>query len=174
MMKIGTKTLLFGNHQVILHPILVFTAWIKLYRKPPNWKELICIVIHDWGYWGKPNLDGEEGENHPMWAASWTRRHFGTYYGVLCLFHSRFKAKQRNREPSKLCLADKYGVALSPVWLWVLLGKLTGETEEYKGNKKYEIFEQDKLKSDADWFRDYRKLCKKWVEAGEVMPLPSP
>lgn len=173
-MKIGTKTLLFGNHQVILHPILVLIAWIKLYKRLPNWKELLCIIMHDWGYWGKPNLDSKEGEGHPRWAAELVHDLFREhYYWELCMFHSRFQAKRYyNSKPSKLCLADKYGVALIPVWLWVFLGKLTGETEEYKANTKYEIFEQDKLKSDTDWFRDYRKLCKKWVDMGEVSSIP--
>jgi len=26
-------------------------------------------VIHDWGYWGKPNMDGPEGERHPWLGA---------------------------------------------------------------------------------------------------------
>lgn len=57
-MKTGTKSLLFGVHQFIWHPLTVLLAWIKLYGWPA-WEELVCIIIHDWGYWGKSNMDGE-------------------------------------------------------------------------------------------------------------------
>ncbi|MCK5235828.1 MAG: hypothetical protein KAR06_02490, partial [Deltaproteobacteria bacterium] len=60
---VGTKSLLFGVHQFIWHPITVLIAWCKLYGWP-TWPELVCIIVHDWGYWGKPNMDGPEGEKH--------------------------------------------------------------------------------------------------------------
>jgi hypothetical protein len=120
-MRMGTKSLLFGCHQVILHPIFVTAAWIKCYKKLPNPKEQICIIIHDWGYWGKPNMDGPEGEGHPRWAANFADHHLGIHYGDLCMYHSRFLAKLRHHSVSKLCLPDKVGVGMMPVWLWVSL-----------------------------------------------------
>lgn len=78
-MRIGTKSLLVGAHQGLWHPFTVLLAWIELYGLP-NWKEAVCIVIHDWGYWGKKNIDGgptltpfdgfdyEEGFYHPCLA----------------------------------------------------------------------------------------------------------
>jgi len=176
-MRIGTKTLLYGNHQVILHPLFLLAAWLKLYKRI-NFKELICIIIHDWGYWGKPNLDGKEGEEHPEWAARWANRHLDApqgywgdsfYYQDLCLYHSRFMAKRNGKQPSKLCLADKLSVAIMPTWLWVFLGSLTGEIEEYINNPKYAIFNQAR-KSYSEWFRDYRTICKKWVRDGLTVP----
>lgn len=165
-MRIGTKTLLFGNHQPLIHSPLVLVAWIKLYGLP-NWKELICIAIHDLGYWGLPNLDGEEGEDHPDWAASWAASHLGDDYADLCRYHSRFKSQKCGKSPSKLCLPDKYGVALTPTWLWVFLGRLTGEIDEYQANTKYEIYHPIK-KNHFEWFRDYKKICRKWVESGDL------
>ena len=64
-MKIGTKSLLFGIHQIFWHPYVVLRAWVYLYGRP-SFKEMVCIFIHDWGYFGKPNLDGAEGSLHPM------------------------------------------------------------------------------------------------------------
>lgn len=63
-MKIGTKSILFGAHQFMLHPVFVAWAWIKLYGFP--WDPRICtsFFVHDLGYWGKPNMDGVEGETH--------------------------------------------------------------------------------------------------------------
>src|ERR1035437_1297336 len=140
-MNIGTKTLLYGCHQFILHPIFVYTAWIKLYHNLPNPTETLCIIIHDWGYWGKPNLDGPEGEDHPRWAAEFIYRHalskYGDYY-ALCMYHSRFQARKHLASVSRLCLPDKLGVALMPTWLWVGLGSLTHEVDEYMAETKYE------------------------------------
>jgi hypothetical protein len=173
-MKIGTKTLLFGSHQFVIHPILVFIAWVKLYKKLPNFKELICIIIHDWGYWGKPNLDGPEGEKHPIWAAMWIAGNtdWSLDYSWLCLYHSRFMAKMDNHPVSKLCLPDKYGVALAPAWLWVFLGNLTGEIKEYRAQTNYEISNagpcQGQYKSSFEFFRAYKAKCAEWVKTGDL------
>lgn len=64
-MKIGTKSLLFGVHQFLVHPIVVGRAWRALYGKWPDLNEWIAIVVHDLGYWGCPNMDGPEGKLHP-------------------------------------------------------------------------------------------------------------
>ena len=69
-MKTGTKSLLFGVHQFIWHPVTVLIAWIWLYKRFPSWRELICMFVHDWGYWGKTNMDDEDGEKHPELGAN--------------------------------------------------------------------------------------------------------
>jgi hypothetical protein len=63
-MKPGTKSLLFGVHQFILHPIFVALAYWHLYGFPWDPRLWLAILVHDWGYWGKPNMDGPEGEKH--------------------------------------------------------------------------------------------------------------
>ncbi len=68
-MKIGTKSLLFGAHQVFIHPIFVAWAWVKLYGWTWNPAHWVAFVVHDWGYWGKPDMDGEQGESHPYLGA---------------------------------------------------------------------------------------------------------
>jgi hypothetical protein len=158
-MKTGTKSLLFGCHQFVLHPIFVLWAWIKLYDWP-NWKELICIIIHDWGYWGCGNMDDKNGENHPWFAAVWAREFLDTVntsrYFWLCLLHSRFLAKRAGNQPSKLCWADKLGTALMPVWLWVCLGTLSGEINEYINDIKYKSYNLDNS-SKFKFFKSYQK-----------------
>ena len=138
-MQIGTKSLLFGSHQFIIHPFFVYIAWVKLYKSFPNWKEAICIIIHDWGYWGCPNMDGQEGEQHPYWAAHWAEKFLEFHYLELCQYHSRFLAKKHDCPVSKLCLPDKYCAAIMPIWLSVLLSNATGEINEYLTDMKYEI-----------------------------------
>lgn len=130
-MKVGTKSILFGVHNFIVHPITVYRAWKYLYGKP-TWRELICIIIHDWGYWGKPNMDGAEGERHPEFAAKIAAKLFGQQYGDLCLWHSRHYARKVGAEPSKLCWADKLSIVMEPRWLYLLRAKLSGEIKEYR------------------------------------------
>ncbi len=63
-MKVGTKSLLFGVHCWFLHPFFVAAAWTKLYGFPWDPRLWVAFLVHDWGYWGKPNMDGAEGETH--------------------------------------------------------------------------------------------------------------
>ena len=143
-MQVGTKSVLFGVHNFLFHPLTVLLAWIELYGIP-NWKELVCIFIHDLGYCGKPNMDGKEGELHPGWAAQWAFEHldgmpkgerptpefsFYQYYN-LCLFHSRTCAKRYGVKPSKLCWADKLSCKYDPWWFYLLRAVLSGEIKEY-------------------------------------------
>lgn len=74
-MMIGTKSLLFGAHQVLWHPLCLALAWRKLRGSLPIDPRIwIAFVIHDWGYFGCPNMDGPEGKMHPWRAARWFTR----------------------------------------------------------------------------------------------------
>lgn len=128
-MKVGTKSLLFGIHQVFWHPIVVLRAWVYLFGWP-SFKEFICIIIHDWGYAGKPNLDGPEGEVHPMLGAKIAGRLFGIDWFYFCLLHSRTMARKINMEPSKLCWADKLSFCFEPRWFYLIRAKMSNEIEE--------------------------------------------
>lgn len=130
-MKLGQRSLLFGVHQFIWHPVTVLIAWYKLYGLP-NWKELICIIIHDWGYWFAPNMDGEEGERHPEFAARWAGKLLGHEYYLLCLLHSRHYARNQNLKPSKLCWADKLSILYDPAPFYLFRANLSGEIKEYR------------------------------------------
>lgn len=63
-MDIGTKSVLYGAHCFFLHPIFVFIAWWKLYGIPYDPRLWVAFFVHDLGYFGKPNMDGPEGETH--------------------------------------------------------------------------------------------------------------
>lgn len=166
-MRVGTKSLLFGGHQFLVHPSFVVVAWVRLYRGPPNPKELVCIIIHDWGYWGKPNMDGEEGELHPLWGARVASRLLGKEYYGLTAYHSRSMARRDEAPLSRLCLADKLGVAMMPTWLWVLLTRLSGEVHEYMSHRKYETPSHNHS-SPSEFFHSYRRMVAKWVENSDV------
>lgn len=133
-MKSGTKSVLFGVHQFLIHPILVARAWWIIYRELPRLHEWAAIVTHDLGYWGAPNIDGPEGENHPVIMAEWWEKHFGTFGMKVAneiLGHSRFHAQKNNLPLSRLFRPDKLSSALYPKWLYLLLGNLSGEIREY-------------------------------------------
>jgi hypothetical protein len=138
-MNVGTKSLLWGVHQFVWHPVTVVFAWKELYASFPNWKELVCIVVHDWGYWGSPNMDGPEGEKHPERGA-WLAYSLCDYhddfhehtYFHLVLLHSRHYAKKLGIAPSKLCWADKLSVKYEPWWTYLPRARLSGELKEYR------------------------------------------
>lgn len=169
-MKIGTRSLMFGVHQFIWHPFTVYLAWKELYGKP-NWKELICIIIHDWGYWGKQNLDGKEGIEHPKKGAYIAYKLFGDEYFELCAGHSRSYIRLVNDrfgyerwKLSKLCWADKLSIKYEPCWFYLLRAKLTGELKEYRSIGVTNGFASLDV-TDEEWF-EYGKnyLVKQALE----------
>lgn len=75
-MKIGTRSLLFGAHQFLIHPWFVAEAWRRLFGFPWDPRLWVLFFVHDWGYFGKPNMDGPEGERHPYLGAEIMHRLF--------------------------------------------------------------------------------------------------
>lgn len=69
-MRIGTKSVLFGAHCFFIHPWFVAWGWYKMYGFPWDPRLWVAFFVHDLGYWGKPNMDGEEGEMHPLFGAN--------------------------------------------------------------------------------------------------------
>lgn len=149
-MKIGTKSLLFGVHQFIWHPLTVTLAWKKLYHTWPSFKELLCIIVHDWGYWGSDNIDGTVGELHPQRSAQ-IIKFLGKKYVDLVVLHSRHLARSLNRTPSKLCWADKLSITFDPWWFYLCRAKLSGELKEYRtraASPKYVGIDR----TDKEWY----------------------
>jgi hypothetical protein len=150
IMKIGTKSLLFGVHQFAIHPIMVLWAWWIIYRRFPCLYELFAIITHDWGYWGSSNMDGEEGTEHPERIAQWWRENGGArssmFYWKIAdeiAGHSRFHVAKYGGNLSRLFRADKLATVLYPRWLYLLLANLSGEIKEYmevaRKNTKYTV-----------------------------------
>mgnify|MGYP001366413220 CR=1 FL=1 len=165
---LGRRSLLFGVHQFIWHPWMVYRAWKSLYGRP-GWREWICIIIHDWGYWSTPNIDGPEGRRHPELGARIARRLLGDEYGDLVLYHSRYYARLRGRPPSKLCWADKLSILYEPKWFYILRARLTGEIHEYQRNVKKNAGLELSHGECFDWLRDeFRKAVM--AHRADVMP----
>lgn len=184
---IGTKSLLYGAHQFLFHPFTVFLAWHELYGWP-SWKECICIFIHDWGYWGCPNMEGEYGKDHPYlgaeiaqhlldnrhWTRSETYRNWywessGNWYYYLCLCHSRTLAAELKMPPSKLCWADKLCVKFDPWWFYLFRVWLSGEKDEYRREADAAgLFPLSK--SDREWYEWARERMIRKAYAQDARP----
>jgi len=175
-MKVGTKSLLVGAHQIFWHPFTVFLAWIELYGLP-NWKEVICIFIHDWGYWGSSNMEGDEGQHHPYLGAKLALHYLDDkndlisnhVYADLCLFHSRTLAARFEHPPSKLCWADKLCVKYDPWWLYLPRVWLSGEFHEYREvAAKAELFPMET--PDREWYEWARERMIRKAYAQDSRP----
>ena len=157
--SIGTRSLLFGVHQFLWHPFTVWLAWKELYG-PPSWKEIVCIAIHDIGYWGKKNMDGGDGLMHPEAGAKLAGQMFGEEYKQLVLGHSRSYSKIHKSCPSKLCWADKLSIQYEPWWIYLPRAWASGELKEYRAVADHMGF-IDKNISHRTWFN---KLKESMVE----------
>lgn len=147
-MRLGTKSILFGAHQFLIHPICLAFAWTKLYGFPKQRQLWVAFFIHDIGYWGKPYMDDALGETHPEVGAKVMRYLFGDAWGEFTLLHSRYYAKRLGKPVSQLCIADKLATCYMPARLYALLTSLTGEVHEYM--KKIPEREGDYLSNKLD------------------------
>lgn len=135
-MTVGTKSVLFGFHQLLLHPLFVAAAWARLYGFPVDPRLWTAFAVHDLGYIGKRKMDDDVGETHPKLGAR-IMSVFGAEWHDFVLLHSRFYAARLGRRPSRLCVADKLSICLYPRWLWKLLVCASGEVDEYLVLPKY-------------------------------------
>jgi hypothetical protein len=167
-MKIGTKSVLFGAHCFFLHPWFVAWGWWKLYGFPLDPRLWVAFAVHDFGYIGKPNMDGAEGETHVEFGARVMGFLFGKAWGDFSRYHSRFYAKKDGLTPSRLCIADKLAITLTPAWLYLPMVNWTGEIKEYmamsvqNGNTKYAFMAIDH-KSQRQWYANMQAYLVKWV-----------
>jgi hypothetical protein len=130
-LKIGTRSVLFGAHQFLLHPLFLALAWTKLYGFPFDPRLWAAFFLHDVGYIGLENMDGTEGEVHPALGGKIMATLFGQEWGDFTKYHSRSFANLDQKQPSRLCAADKLATVLVPKKLYLTLIHLSGEVEEY-------------------------------------------
>lgn len=118
-MKQGTWSVLFGCHSVI-HSILVIIAWVRLYKRLPNWWQLVCILFHDIGHWGTDYLDDVEAKRrHYIKGAIWATRLFGQKGFLFVAGHDRYSGVPE----SELLKPDKYAWYIAPTW-WLLSNQI--------------------------------------------------
>lgn len=170
-MKLGTRSVLFGYHQFILHPLFVAAAWTKLYDFPVDPRLWCAFFLHDIGYIGKPNMDGIEGQQHPFLGAhimhflfdgteseaNWSGdavKYRSALWHHFVLYHSRSLAKLYFAPTSPLNLADKLAFLFYPRWLLRLLYWMSGEYKEYFAHKYGEGPDAPPYSGFAEWYHD--------------------
>lgn len=157
IINIGTKSILFGAHCFFIHPIFVAIAWTKLYGFPKDRKIWLAFFVHDLGYWGKPNIDGIEGETHPELGAK-IMGYFGKEWHDFSLYHSRYYAKRNNAKYSKLCVADKLAFCIEPYWFYIFRVTLSGEIKEFMSVHHFRPGQTKK-----EWYKYVVRYMFKWV-----------
>ena len=178
-MKIGTKSVLFGAHQFILHPIVIAISWTMLYGLPRDPRLFVAFLVHDWGYVGKGDMDGVEGESHPIRGAAIMRLLFGKAWGDFTLYHSRFYARRRNHPYSRLAVADKLAATILPAWIYVPMVLATGEVQEYMNyTSKKEgaacLMDDDAIQNAWVWYSELRAYLRQWAEDHKAIPSAFP
>jgi hypothetical protein len=132
ILSTGTKSLLVGAHQFVIHPLSVALSWKKLYGRWPRAWEALAILVHDLGYWGCKDMDGPEGLDHPALGASIAYRLCGLDAASLVEGHSRSYVKKSGCELSPLAAADKLSWEVVPWWIYIPGALLSGEIHEYR------------------------------------------
>lgn len=152
---VGTLSLLIGAHWPP-HIAMVILAWRWLYGTWPTWREAIAICLHDVGYWGCEQMDGEDGTRHPELGARIARRLLGEGYDDLIRGHSKGYADIVGLPLSRMYGPDKLSHAFEAAWCYTLRTRLTGELQQYRGCLWNAARHDDLSVSDAEWFRVIR------------------
>lgn len=183
-MKIGTKSVLFGAHQFLLHPLFVALAWNKLYGFPWDPRLWVAFFVHDFGYLSRSDMDGAEGEEHALLGARlmhwlFDRPRFvlrdgawieNTRWRDFTLYHSRFYAKRHGRPVSPLCMADKLAFVLTPRWLYLPMVRATGELAEYMQRQREreaagerQFTRSEIADAEKRWHAEVCEFIERWV-----------
>lgn len=85
------------------------------------------------------------------------------------LLHSRFYAKKLGKQFSRLCVADKLAICLTPGWLYLPMVRATGEIHEYMGMTVQNGNSQQALDStnkahQREWHTAMQAKVREWVE----------
>jgi len=124
-MKEGTKSVLFGCHNPILHGIFVLMAWKLEYKAWPKWWEIICIFLHDIGVWGRQYLSDDDakighwetGAHFAVWLFNFGPLRFANLGGAPFLFIAGHAPEESGYPKSKLWKPDKRVWLVAPLWL---------------------------------------------------------
>ena len=139
----------------------------------PNWKECVCIFIHDWGYWGCENMEGVEGQRHPEYGAQLAHKLLDVggdnTYKNWCLYHSRSYASKNGAVPSELCWFDKLCVIYDPWWLYLPRVMLSGELHEYRAEAINAGLIDPKI-SNREWYEWARARMIRKAYAQDARP----
>lgn len=88
-------------------------------------------------------------------------------------YHSRYLSKTYGVQPSRLCIADKLALALTPWWLYLPMVRATGEIREYMAHAQHRLkgnhaISEDEARrvtspSPAEWYAGVQSYCRRWA-----------
>ena len=172
-MRVGTKSVIFGVHAILVHPFFVAYAWSRLFEFPWDPRLWLAFVVHDVGYLGKSNMEGPEGQQHVVLGGRIMGWLCGAEWRDFVLGHSRHRAERVGKKYSKLCLADKLAFVLTPAWLYLPMARLSGELREYMRvsserqlGGRVNNFELSLIKSRNPrvWLEGLKLYTRRWIE----------
>jgi len=172
-MRVGTKSVIFGVHSILIHPFFVAWAWWKLHGFPWDPRLWLAFFVHDLGYLAKPNMESREGQEHVVLGGRIMGSLFGPEWQDFVVCHSRHWAKRVGKGVSRLCLADKLAFVVTPAWLYLPMARLSGELHEYMRvsstrqlGSRMSDFELRLLKSRDPrvWLEGLKLYTRRWVE----------
>lgn len=172
-MTIGTRSVLFGVHSIFVHPFFVAAGWWKLYGFPRDVRLWVSFALHDIGYAARSSMEGPEAETHVELGARIMGRFFGAEWAEFCRRHSRYYARSRGLQVSRLCVADKLAFVLTPPWLYLPLARASGELWEYierskdrqAGSECFTPAEWSQVNSQnpREWLNGLQSFTYRWV-----------
>ncbi len=132
-MKQGTWSVLLGCHSPV-HSIIVLISWRRCYSSWPSGWQIVCILLHDIGHWGKDYLDNyNEKVQHAELGAKVAGRLFGQKGSDLINGHCSYSGQER----SKLYVPDKYSWVIAPVW-WMITNTWFEPKLQRRGSSRVE------------------------------------
>ena len=67
-MRIGTKSVLYGAHCVVVHPWFLAVGLVETLRVPLGHSFVVAFWLHDVGYFSKGDMDGlRRGNTRGAW-----------------------------------------------------------------------------------------------------------
>jgi hypothetical protein len=173
-MTVGTKSVLGGARCFLVHPLFTLLGWARLFGFPWDPRVWFACLLHDIGYIGRRDMDGEDGEEHVILGARIMGALFGPIWADECYRHSRYWSRRMGVPVSRLCFADKLAFAMTPPWLYIPIARWTGELAEYMersgdrqaGDQGFTEEERILLKSQdpAEWLKGLQSYTRRWVE----------
>ncbi len=172
-MKVGTKSVVFGVHTILVHPFFVAWGWGRLWGFPWDPRLWVAFFLHDIGYLRKPNMESFEGQQHVVLGGRIMGLLFGPEWRDFVLCHSRHWAESTGKPYSKLCLADKLAFVLTPAWVYLPMARASGELREYMRvsserqlGGRVSNFELSLLKSHDPqvWLEGLKLYTRRWVK----------
>lgn len=166
-MKQGTVSVLVGCHSPI-HSLVVLVAWHKLYKEWPKWWQIVCILLHDIGHWGKNYLDDyDEKKKHSLLGAKIARLLFGQRGYDFVAGHNPYNGAKR----SQLHDPDKYSWVVAPVW-WMVSNTYFEPKLQRKGSTRKEsalMFKQAMKENIDGGFKElgHEIYLKQWGHSKE-------